>query len=162
MGEVIRYMYLSTHYRKPLDFSDKSLQQAEGSLHYLYRAIEVADSILDEFDEDFIAALYDDMNTHLALVYLHELAKSINKSSGKKQILLANKLRAAGNLLGILQMSDWFAQAGGDDIEEFIRQRNQAKQDKNWQLADQIRADLSKRGIIIEDTISGTKWRKKN
>ena len=164
-GEVIRYMLLATHYRKPLDFNEYSIQNAKNAMDYLYRAISEA-GFSDEqnirfLGSPFIAKLLDDLNVHEAFVYMHHLAKNIFKSQDNK--LLIAELRACGYFLGFFQESpeSWFGVSHDLEIEDLINQRKIAKENKDWKLADSIRAKIELKGIFLEDLTNGvTKWKK--
>ncbi|MCC2646998.1 MAG: cysteine--tRNA ligase [Rickettsiaceae bacterium] len=170
-GEVIRYLLLATHYRKPLDYNDKALYDAKEFINYLYRTIENAgiksNAIIHNADlpKSFIEPLLDDLNTHQCFVYLHELAKAINKEANSEERLnKAHELIKCANFLGFLSQTpdSWFkADVDQDFILNKIKERETAKQTKNWNLADSIRAELLAKGIILEDKPSGlTHWRK--
>lgn len=163
-GEVIRYLLLSTHYRKPLDFNDKAIYDSKESLDYLYRALENVDQIEYKGDNSvFLSYLKDDLNTAGALGYMHDLAKQINKTSDKSQ--LVSQLKACGNLIGLLLEESWFYSEDGVDvtyIESLISKRIDAKKSRQFELADSIRSELVSLGIEIEDKSDGTSiWRKK-
>jgi cysteinyl-tRNA synthetase len=161
-GEVIRYMLLSTHYRKPLDFNEYSVQNAKAALDYLYRSIESAAPIQANI-ENIMQKLLDDLNTHEVFVYMHELAKRVNKAIGDERITLASELKASGEFLGFFQGSveAWFGVSDDTEIQELIDQRKIAKENKNWQLADSLRKEIESRGVALEDIPGGvTRWRK--
>ena len=167
-GEVIRYLLLSTHYRKPLDFNDKAIYDAKESLDYLYRALEHHSGKADRNDIpcEFLSYLEDDLNTAGALSVMHEIAKQINKVSElSKKSVLAHQLRACGNLIGLLLDSNWFRYEGLLDasyIDELILKRIDAKKSRQFGVADSIRSELIALGIEIEDRPDGTSiWRKK-
>jgi cysteinyl-tRNA synthetase len=150
-GEMIRYALLATHYRKPLDFSKKSLEDAKKSLDKFYRAVEGVKA--GEIDPAFTEALYDDLNTPKATALLHEYVTS------------PATLRACGELLGLFQENDWFATPEVSNetaatIERMIAERTAAKQAKNWAEADRVRGALAEMGVILEDKPGGvTEWR---
>lgn len=169
-GEVIRLFLLSVHYRKPLDFNDKALNDATKMINYWYRAIKGLDSNLDTaaLPDDFLSALLEDMNTPLAIKIINDYAKLVYSTSDKdKQLLYASLMLKCANFIGLMTKSveEWFG-GGIDpaiDIEELILQRSQAKKEKNWALADKIRQDLLNHGIVLEDGADGlTTWRKKS
>ena len=166
-GEVIRYMLLSTHYRKPLDFNENSIQQSESSLNYLYRAIEGAIDNRDlDLPEEFISKLSDDLNTHEAFVYLHDLAKKINKEdNNSRKELLQNQLLKCGKFLGFFSIfpGEWFSVSLDNKVIALIEDRKDAKAQKKWELADELRAKIESMGVILEDLPNNvTKWRRKN
>lgn len=164
-GEIVRYWLLSTHYRKPIDFNEKALYDATESMNYLYRAIENIETVEVDIPKEFIEYLKDDMNIAAAFRYMHGLAKHVNKSENmEEKISYANQLKACGNLLGILKEypQKWFINSNIDAayVEELIEKRKTAKQNKEWALADKIRAELHDIGIEIEDHKDGsTSWR---
>lgn len=157
-GEALRLVILQAHYRQPLDFSKEKCREAKAALDRLYRVKQTAlDAGVDpEWDEGFVAALSDDLNTPLALAKLHELTDAAD----------AGKFLGALNLLGIAQMDPevWFKGDADDDaaeIEALIEQRIQAKKDKNFAEADRIRDELKDQGVILEDKPGGlTEWRR--
>lgn len=171
-GEAIRTTLLSTHYRSPLDWNDEALKLSTRILDKLYGALqELQDIPVEVTSQDvpgaFLQALKDDLNTPAAFAELHKLAKQANnetdtaaKTNIKKQIL------AAGKLLGILQQdpAKWFQGVGDLDegeIQKLLDIRAQAKKDKNFEVADEIRDKLTAMGIQIQDHPDGTSgWRK--
>ncbi len=162
-GEVIRLALLLTHYHQPLDWTDQQLVSAKQMLDRFYGALDLVNEPLEAQAESVEAteALADDLNTPQALAVLHDLANQLYKAPS---VNLASQLKNAGTLLGILGRSskEWFqGKAGADDldIEALIQQRNDAKKAKNFAVADQIRADLLAKGVILLDTGTGTTWR---
>ncbi|MDF2965245.1 MAG: cysS [Rickettsiaceae bacterium] len=170
-GEVIRYLLLATHYRKPLDYNEKALYDAKEFVNYLYRTIAnlgskaTAVGVSEDIPDDFLEPLLDDLNTHQSFVYLHDLARSINKEQDyEKKLEKAQLLIKCANFLGFLQQTpeSWFkADTDEELISAKIIAREQAKQSKDWALADKIRSELKALGIILEDKPGGkTEWRK--
>lgn len=171
-GEAIRYAFLNTHYRQPLDWTDKGIQSAKQSLDRLYQALRnvpISSSTSSELPESFLNALLDDLNTPLALSVLHELASSLNKAtSPEEKEKIAYQLKASANFLGLLEEDTtiWFQanKAGetysSEEIEALIEARKKARSEKRFEDADQIRKQLLENGIILEDTSSGTIWRR--
>lgn len=170
-GEVLRFAILSAHYRSELDFSRDLLDQAKASLDSLYTALrETIDVSADEVDvrqSPVFEALLDDLNTPVAISALHQLAKELNKAGADEKARLKGLLLKSGELMGLLQEEPeaWFkaASAGAisaDDVERLIAERQAAKQSKDYARADQIREDLKAAGIILEDSRSGTTWRR--
>jgi len=162
-GEVLRLTLLSAHYRQPLDWSEEKLKQSKKTLDSLYSFIEKNEDSAAENSEicpDVLAALSDDLNTPLAFSKLHALAKNATLSPAQ----IAAQLKATGALLGILQQDPqiWFGRKGDDaiDIDALLSQRSEAKASKNWARADEIRDELTARGIEIEDTPEGPRWKK--
>lgn len=149
-GEVIRYVLLATKYSEPLDFTEKKLEDAKKNLDKFYRtAAEVGSKGLPD---GFLQALADDMNTPKAFAMLH--------SAEPEQI------KVASQMLGFLNQTAeaWFASDDKgqqpENVQELVNARDAAKKAKNYAEADKIRENLAKQGIILEDTPSGTIWRK--
>lgn len=169
-GEVLRYALLSAQYRSEVNFSFDVLSAAKQSLDSFYRALEQ----LQDVDADrmpleqtsVFEALLDDLNTPNALAALHQLVKSLAKADEASRKVIKSDLIACGELLGLFeeQPADWFKGNTDDDqtakIDALIAERAQAKADKNWARADEIRNELASLDIIIEDSASGTTWRK--
>jgi cysteinyl-tRNA synthetase len=174
-AEVIRFFLASVHYRSEINYSQEGLQDAQTKLDRLYNALKGCDlSIkIDEdkpevsaFSKDFKAAMDDDFNTPKAIAVMFELVTKLNKSEGALKDILASLLKTFADVLGCLQTDpeDYFKQ--GVDIDEsyiqaMIEKRVQAKKDKDYALADQIRIDLDEQGIELQDSREGTAWVKK-
>ena len=173
-GEVLRFALLSSHYRSPLNFSAELLEQAESSLDSLYYALlgrgetvhADPDFRLPE-DHPVLTALLDDLNTSEAISALHAIAARLNKAALEEKPALKAELQAAAQLLGLLEAdpSAWFQdKKAGDDgldnatIDGLVAERTQAKKDKNFARADEIRDQLKDAGIQLEDTREGTRW----
>jgi cysteinyl-tRNA synthetase len=162
-GEVLRYVLLSAHYRQPLDWSAKTLEQAQSTLDRLYGLLrDHDDGSPAEPDPRVIAALEDDLNTPTALAALNTVAREIGDTDPKK----AGCLRASAGLLGLLQQppSDWFAarqtkvELSPEDIQRAIDERNAARASRHFAEADRIRDDLAAQGIVLKDGPDGTTW----
>jgi len=170
-GEVLRYALLSTHYRSPLNWSEDFVNQCRQSLTRLYLAIRdfsVASldalSVDEQLEIPFWAALFDDLNTPLALSILHAWVSELNKISDfDEKRLLAKRIRSASAVLGLLQKdADTYFQVGDDlsqKVAELIEKRRLARASKNFIEADAVRKLLLEMGVELEDTSSGTKWR---
>lgn len=175
-AETTRYFLTSGQYRSQLNYSTDNLDQAKASLERIYTALRDVDIPVgfeldksNTYVQEFCKAMDDDFNTPQALAVLFELAKKLNVTKSKQPeqaIELAGTLKSLGALLGLLQMSpEQFLQGQGDDdevaeIEALIVQRNQARADKNWALADEARDKLANMNVILEDSAGKTTWRK--
>ena len=168
--EVIRYYLISSHYRSSLNFDNESLDQARSALTRLYQAISVAPSqesdLHDDSVKEFIHSMNDDLNTPEALSTLFGLAKLINSSQdAQDQSMYASTMRELGKVLGLLNdSSEAFLQYGAkltdEEISKKIDERNQARDNKDFQKADQIRDELAAQGILLDDSSDGTSWKK--
>ena len=169
-AEVVRFFILKAHYRSPLNYSDKHLEDAKTGLTKLYLTIRdfKGESIgmIDWnqlYANKFKQALDDDFNSSEAISILFELANEINKTNSSELLIL---LKSLAQILGLLSKDpEHFLQGKNSkddvDIELMIKKRNDAKKNKNFQEADDIRANLLEKGILLEDTPEGTIWRKK-
>jgi len=168
--EVIRYYLISSHYRSSLNFDNESLDQARSALTRLYQAISVASSqesdLHDKSVSEFIKSMNDDLNTPEALSTLFGLAKLINSSQDTQdQSMYASTMRELGKVLGLLNdSSEAFLQYGAkltdEEIGKKIDERNNARDNKDFQKADQIRDELAAQGILLDDSSDGTSWKK--
>jgi cysteinyl-tRNA synthetase len=175
-AETIRYFMAASHYRSPLNYSEENLKNAENALKTLYLALRgldlknatnSTDPEITNFTNNFTDAMNDDFNTPLAIKYCFDLVHHINnlKAQGKTEaaISCAKTLKEKALIFGFLQKNpEEFLQEGIDvkKIEDLIQKRNQARQEKNWSEADRVRKELETMGVILEDTASGTVWRK--
>jgi len=174
LPEVVRFFILKAHYRSPLNYSEIQLEDAKQGLTRLYLSIrsEVQSRKFEidwsnNYAKRFKEALDDDLNTPEAIAVLFELTNEINKSKDDEKIQLLINL---AKTLGILTMDpeDFFKGkllSDGDKdelkINELIKERNLAKENKNFEEADRIRKLLLENDILLEDTPEGTIWRKK-
>ena len=173
-GETLRMVLLSTHYRQPLNWTSKTIEQAQKSLDRLYRSISSIDVSAERHgvkpSKHILNALCDDLNTPEALGQLHILVNSLNDMKENQKEKLMFKILASAKMLGILQHSpeDWLGYSKTSDdldidlIEQLIEKRNNCRSKKNFSRADKVRDDLKVMGIEIEDTPDGTIWRVEN
>ena len=173
-AEVIRYFILTSHYRSPLNYSDKHLDNAKAALTSLYntlRGLELQGETAiedNDFSRRFFAALDEDFATSEALAVLFELAHEINRQRAVGDATaLAQQLRQLGAMLGLLQREpEQFLRgesSGGpsdEEIDALIEARLEARRNKEWAESDRIRDLLKEQGIVLEDGPQGTTWRR--
>src|SRR5687767_9772052 len=148
-GEVLRLALLSAQYRQPLPWTESLIAQSKSTLDRLYRATGTVERP-GEVDRGVMEALADDLNTPLALTRLVAIDDPAS-------------LKASARVLGLLSMSasEWFQGAGDfGDIEERIAARAEAKARRDFAEADRIREELRAEGVLLEDSASGTTWRR--
>ena len=168
--EALRLVLLSAHYRQPFDFTNEGVAAAKKTLDRYYGILrdnaDVEDVNVDA-PPAFLEALLDDLNTPKALGELAAAAKRLSAAGTNHKEQAKAELRAAGALLGLLQQDpeSWFkamptgAGIEAKEIESLIEARNAARKSKDFKEADRIRDELEARGILIEDSAQGTKWR---
>ncbi|MTK12086.1 MAG: cysteine--tRNA ligase [Clostridiaceae bacterium] len=180
--DVIRLFMLSGHYRTQINFSVELLESTKSALDRLYNAISILENLLDEvkieqltdderqyikdlasYKEKYIEKMDDDFNTADAISTIFDLVRDINTNLGvdsSKELVnySLNLIRELGSPLGILQKSTKGSLE--EEIEKLIEERQQARKNKDWALSDKIRDDLKARGIVLEDTPQGVRWKK--
>jgi cysteinyl-tRNA synthetase len=186
-GEIIRYFILSAHYRSPLNFSEEQLQQAKSSLQRLNNTIFNLTHLLKqgkfkkskdkndklilekrrENEQKFIEAMDDDFNTPVALSQLFGFTREaniyLNSPEQKNKEVLEEILKfyqeLAGRILGILKYFDQ-EESFEQEIKKLIEEREKARKERDWVESDRIRDKLQEKGILLEDTPSGVRWKK--
>ena len=174
----IRYLLMATHYRDPLNFTEQSLKQAENTVKHIqafYQRISFAlknegplhheiEKIVDDTSTKFYNALADDLNISPAMAEIFEFMHRINETIEKENI----SGKDAEKILAFIKKINEVIAVVEDVIEQLpeefmilIKKREQARKQKNFDLADQIRNTLSAKGIILEDTPYGTRWIRK-
>jgi len=169
-AEVVRFFITRAHYRSPLNYSDRHLDDARQALARLYTALKGIDAPPHPVDWDepraarFKAAMDDDFNTPEAVAVLFELAGEVNRT---RDPAAAGLLRSLGGCLGLLDRDPTaFLQAGSDGgldpvaIEARVEARTAAKKARDFATADHIRAELLAAGVVLEDSAAGTVWRR--
>ena len=180
-ADVIRFLMLSAHYRQQLNFSEDLLESAKDSVERIYNAIGNLENLIDEvsreemneeekayleslnkYKEKYIEKMDDDFNTADAITAIFDLIKDTNTNitidSSKELAQKALELiRELGAPLGMFQKST----KGNleEEIEALIAKRQQARKDRDFTLADKIRDELKDRGIVLEDTPQGVRWK---
>ena len=176
---VIRFFMLSAHYRNPINFSDELLNQAKSALGRINTCVdnlafmadkapegdctEVVAEKLAAFKQQFTDAMDDDINTADAISAIFDIVKYINvefgEASTKGDITAAlDLIGELGGVLGIIEEKK--EEILDADIEALIEERNQARKNKDFARADQIRDELKAAGIELEDTRQGVKWKR--
>ena len=154
---VLKYSLLTTHYRQPIDFSNDLLSYSQNIIKKWENYIQEVKS--SELDTEFVSALLDDLNTPKALMRLQQIIANLKKDINN-EALLAH----FNNGLSLLGLNPSFLKKDLDldkeYIENMIFRRQIAKSNKDFELADKIRDELFKQGIVLEDTKNETTWKK--
>ena len=174
----MRYLLISSHYRSPINYAEDSLAGAQAALERFYAALrdfgdvpamDVESLASSAHHARFVAAMDEDFNTPEALAVLFDLARELNaaaRNDAARARILAAELKGFGAVFGILQEDPLSFRRGGvaseDDagIDALVAARTDAKKARDFARADEIRAELLARGIVLEDTREGTVWRR--
>ena len=156
-GEIIRLAMLGSHYRQPLIWSDDLISQSKKTINNLYNSIKDLDSNIDinncKPDDKVLEALHDDLNTPKALAEIFSISKNISKSKNKDD--LVRSLVGSANLIGLLKhksIDKMPKQKMTKEIKSLIKQREIARQNKDYQESDKLREILLGLGVEINDT----------
>lgn len=173
---AIRYLLMATHYRQQLNFTFDGLEAAKNALQRLYDFVDnlklvkgekhnpEPDEIVQKAKKDFQEALDDDLNTSEALGVLFTMVKDVNrvteekKTSSSDASKVLETIEGFDSVLGLLRREELILD---EEVKRLIEKRVNARKEKDFKLADQIRKDLEEKGIILEDTPEGTKWKRK-
>ena len=161
-GQVLRLALVSTHYKQPLDWNEKLLSECEKTINKWYESytdIEKQSLIPDEY----LAPLYDDLNTPGYIANLHKLFEKSQKGNLKDKEIFVS----ACNFIGLLSenKNDWYnfkqslSKITEDEIKQKINERNLARKNKDYKEADKIRNELLDKGVLIEDKDDTTIWK---
>ena len=179
--EVLRFFMLQAHYRSPINFSIELMEQAKNALDRIYTCIDNLNYLMDkikntaddttivskmkEFENNFLNAMDDDLNTADAIAVLFDLVKYANIMAQEEKVpskeaaqKMIDTLHELGGVLGILNRKQ--EDALSVEIEELIEKRQEARKNKDFKSADEIRDALKQKGILLEDTPQGVKWKK--
>lgn len=178
--QVLRFFMLSVHYRHPINYSEELLESTKNALerlktsyanlqHRLKASTNLTDhnqewlNKIEGYRQDFIREMNDDFNTANGISVLFELAKQANyylEEKNTSEEVIHSFLRTFDELGGVLGVSFAQTELLDEEIEELIKKRNQARKERNFALADQIRDQLKEMNIILEDTPQGTRWKR--
>jgi len=178
--ETLRLYYASTHYRKPIEFTEKDIEEPKKELEYLYntlRNIQNASSIegeepaelkkaLIQTRKKFADAMNNDFNTPQAITHLYALARRANRLVSKQKISARlaedtiKTIKELGNIFGILEKEIPAEEELPEEVRKLITQREEARSRKEWKKADTMREQIRKLGFVLEDTLEGPRWRK--
>ncbi|MFC1655290.1 cysteine--tRNA ligase [Patescibacteria group bacterium] len=175
-GDIIRYLYLQTHYRSPINFTDDLLEQSKNSIARLHDFVNSIKRVSDEGDAhkevvDFIKeaekkfeeSMDDDFETPEALAAIFELVKELNVFAGKNQLTVTDKetildfLKKVDAVFGVLLPQE--QEELPDELMALIKEREEARASKDWAKSDEIRDTLKEKGVILEDLPEGTVWK---
>ena len=178
--QVLRFFMATTQYRRPIQYSEDNLVDAKNNLDHIQTAYDnltyreqdaqaggdaEVDAKLAAFKQRFTDAMDDDINVQNGIAVVYELVKYANVYAQKDQVnadalaALKSTLATLMSIFGVkLTASD--NQIDDDQIKQLIEERNEARKNKDFARSDQIRDDLKKQGIILEDTPQGTRYKK--
>lgn len=175
---ALRFILLSTHYHKMLNFTFEALEQASSSLKrikdFLYelknRPFEEGQNkdisrLIEEMNQKFTGGLGDDLNISVALTALFEMIRKVNILISKGKVYrkdaekLISSILSLDNVLAVLPEGE--EETLPSEAMKKIKEREKARTEKNYELADRIRKELLKQGVILEDTKDGVRWKVK-
>jgi cysteinyl-tRNA synthetase len=171
--EVLKLFFMTSHYRSPLNLSDELVTQSHKALRRLYQCLAQHQALLKEQNiplskewvERFESRMNDDLNTSEAVSILFELCTQINKTPTAS---LITTLKYLADIIGLLEMNpeEFLKHSMSEEgisnaeIEQLIEERKNARLQKQYQRADEIRLELLKQGVELEDSALGTNWKR--
>ena len=171
-GEVLRLTLLSAHYKQPLNWNEEIIEQNSKMLDRLYRVVmDLSDIKFEQGlpSKNIMDSFLDDLNTPKVIANINEEVNKLSSASKDEKVKIKSNLISTGKILGILENDpkEWLGYSqqnieNSEEIERLINERNEARRNKNFNLADTIRDTLKEKGIEIEDKDKGTVWRKTN
>ena len=171
-GEVLRLTLLSAHYKQPLNWNEEIIEQNSKMLDRLYRVVmDLSDIKFEQGlpSKNIMDSFLDDLNTPKVIANINEEVNKLSSASNDEKVKIKSNLLSTGKILGILENDpkEWLGYSqqnieNSEEIERLINERNEARRNKNFNLADTIRDKLKEKGIEIEDKDKGTVWRKTN
>ena len=167
MVKSVRFFVYKSHYRSPLNYSDQNLNDAKAAVEKIYIALRPYKCIQVDLDWSKASlskikdALDDDFNSPKAISIIFELINQLNKGTNND---LANEIYSVLKAIGLMAIpqEEFFTKSSKidhDHIEKLIQQRTQAKLQKDYQKADELRNEIDSLGVVLEDTANGTVWR---
>ena len=171
-GEVLRLTLLSAHYKQPLNWNEEIIEQNSKMLDRLYRVVmDLSDIKFEQGlpSKNIMDSFLDDLNTPKVIANINEEVNKLSSASKDEKVKIKSNLLSTGKILGILENDpkEWLGYSqqnieNSEEIERLINDRNEARRNKNFNLADTMRDKLKEKGIEIEDKDKGTVWRKTN
>jgi cysteinyl-tRNA synthetase len=175
-GSEIRYFLLSSHYRKPLNFSPGAMETAKNTVEKLNEFVQRlihftpgtgcpdTDQFVYDLRHGFAEAMDDDLNISAALAALFGFVKRVsaplarNAFSEKERDKILESLKSIDAVLAVM---DFEEERLGDEAQRLLDRRNELRQAKRWKEADEVRAQLLEMGVVLQDTPAGVTWKKK-
>ena len=165
-GEVLRLNMLKTHYRSPIDWTLKGVEESKRVLDSWYDIVGDDTQEQGATDEEMSSLLGDDLNTSGAITRLHAIAASRMGTSGRAQIDIKRKLKVSAMLLGLLggtraeylERNPKTVVVNRDVVEALISNRTAARARRDFKESDRIRDELAAMGVVIKDSKEGTTW----
>jgi len=163
-GDVLRFAMLRTHYRQPLDWTERAVEESERAL--LRFAQTAAETPASEPSPELLAALADDLNTPAAIAHLHSLEKTARDAGSNEAAEAAAQLARDAEFLGLdlAATAKRAAETPGLDaetksrVEALVAERLASRRAKNWDASDRLREQLESLGVTLKDSKDGTTW----